>query len=207
MHRHQIRNTLLLVAGALIWGVAFVAQAVGSGYVGAYTFLACRSWLACAFLLGLLLVRRRLAVTTLVMMRWNGYAAIHALCGGLLFVALAEGEGRQYLVYGLGNLACLGALVMFPIFGKERIRNDSFLSVSFGVAVQLLMLLGRTAAAAALGFPGEALVGFITTDTLSVLFTAVLMWIIRRIEGLFEDQKHYLLRVQAEQQTERGVKH
>lgn len=147
------------------------------------------------------------AVTTLVMMRWNGYAAIHALCGGLLFVALAEGEGRQYLVYGLGNLACLGALVMFPIFGKEQIRNDSFLSVSFGVAVQLLMLLGRTAAAAALGFPGEALVGFITTDILSVLFTAFLMWIIRRIEGLFEDQKHYLLRVQAEQQTERGVKH
>ena len=61
MQQHQIRNTLLLVLGALIWGVAFVAQAVGSGYVGAYTFLACRSWLACVFLAGLILVRRRLA--------------------------------------------------------------------------------------------------------------------------------------------------
>lgn len=57
----QLRNTLLLVAGALIWGVAFVAQAVGSGYVGPYTFLACRSWLACLFLAGMLLVRRPLA--------------------------------------------------------------------------------------------------------------------------------------------------
>ena len=41
--------------------MAFAAQSVGSGYVGAYTFLACRSWLACIFLVGLLLVRRRLA--------------------------------------------------------------------------------------------------------------------------------------------------
>ncbi len=53
LDRTQLRNTLLLVLGALIWGVAFVAQSVGSGYVGAYTFLAARSWLACAFLLGL----------------------------------------------------------------------------------------------------------------------------------------------------------
>lgn len=58
LDRTQLRNTLLLVLGALIWGVAFVAQSVGSGYVGAYTFLAARSWLACAFLLGLLAVRR-----------------------------------------------------------------------------------------------------------------------------------------------------
>ena len=29
--RVQLRNTLLLVLGALIWGVAFVAQSVGSG--------------------------------------------------------------------------------------------------------------------------------------------------------------------------------
>ena len=42
-NRVQLRNTLLLVLGALIWGVAFVAQSVGSGYVGAYTFLAARS--------------------------------------------------------------------------------------------------------------------------------------------------------------------
>ncbi|MFZ2415169.1 MAG: EamA family transporter, partial [Gemmiger qucibialis] len=47
--KKQLRNTLLLLLGALIWGTAFVAQSVGSGYVGPYTFLAARSWLACAF--------------------------------------------------------------------------------------------------------------------------------------------------------------
>ena len=56
--KKQLRNTLLLLLGALIWGTAFVAQSVGSGYVGPYTFLAARSWLACAFLIVLVLLRR-----------------------------------------------------------------------------------------------------------------------------------------------------
>lgn len=58
MDKKQLRNTLLLVCAAFIWGTAFVAQSVGSGYMGAFTFLAGRSWLACVFLLGLLFVRR-----------------------------------------------------------------------------------------------------------------------------------------------------
>ena len=58
MDKKQLRNTLLLICAAFIWGTAFVAQSVGSGYMGAYTFLASRSWLACVFLMGMLLVRR-----------------------------------------------------------------------------------------------------------------------------------------------------
>ena len=46
MNSKQIRNTLLLTLTALVWGCAFVAQSVGAEYVGAFTFLASRSWLA-----------------------------------------------------------------------------------------------------------------------------------------------------------------
>ena len=49
MDKKQLRNTLMLMACAFIWGTAFVAQSVGSDYMGPYTFLASRSWLACAF--------------------------------------------------------------------------------------------------------------------------------------------------------------
>src|SRR5699024_12402903 len=45
----QTRNTLLLVLCALIWGLAFVAQSAGAA-LAPFTFLACRSWLAVAFL-------------------------------------------------------------------------------------------------------------------------------------------------------------
>ena len=63
MDKKQMRNTLLLVGAAFIWGTAFVAQSVGSGYVGPYTFLASRSWLACVFLLGLMAVLRKMGKT------------------------------------------------------------------------------------------------------------------------------------------------
>ena len=43
MRKTQIRNSLLLLLTAVIWGVAFVAQSVGMDYVGAFTFNAVRS--------------------------------------------------------------------------------------------------------------------------------------------------------------------
>lgn len=144
------------------------------------------------------------AVVALVMMRWSGYAAIHAVFGGLFFTALSGGTWQHYIIYGAGNLLSLLALVMFKVYDKERVRQDAFLALAFALITQLLMQLGRAAVAAILGFPAAACLGFITTDLLSALFTLFIIWIVRRIEGLFEDQKHYLLRVQSEQKVERG---
>lgn len=143
-------------------------------------------------------------MTALVMMRWSGWAAIPAGLGGVLFVWLSGGNFQQMLIYVLGNLASLLALFLFKLFCKEKIRKDGFLAVVFAIAVQLLMQLGRAAMAMVLGHSAEACIGFITTDILSMLFTVFIIWTARRIEGLFEDQKNYLLRIQREQQVERG---
>jgi sensor histidine kinase YesM len=124
--------------------------------------------------------------------------------GGLMFAWLSGGNLQQTLIYVLGNLASLAALLMFRMFGKERIRKDSFLAVTFAIAVQLLMQLGRAAMGSVFGYPTAAIIGFITTDILSILFTVFIVWTVRRIEGLFEDQRNYLLRIQREQQVERG---
>ena len=139
------------------------------------------------------------AVVALVMMRWNGYAAVHALLGGILYTVLAGGTWQHALIYGGGNLLSLLALLMLKHFGKERVRKEAVLAVVFAVCTQALMWLGRAGLAFVLGFERAACLGFITTDVLSGLFTAVIIWIVRRIEGLFEDQKHYLLRLQSEQ--------
>lgn len=138
------------------------------------------------------------AMVALVMMRWSGYGAIHAVVGGIAFTVLSGGSWEHAVIYGVGNLAAMLALVMFRIFGKERIRKDGFLSLMFALLVQLLMQLGRAGIAALLGHSGAACLGFITTDILSELFTLFVIWIARRIEGLFEDQKNYLLRIQSE---------
>ena len=142
------------------------------------------------------------AVTALVMMRWNGYAAIPAFLGGLLFTFLSGGTIQHYLIYSLGNLLSLLALILFKLMGKEAIRTDGLMTMFFAFTVQILMQLGRAGVAFLFGNPAGVCLGFITTDALSILFTVCVIWVTRRIEGLFEDQKKYLLRIQKERQTE-----
>ncbi len=142
------------------------------------------------------------AITALVMMRWNGWAAVHAVLGGLVFTALAGGSFQQYVIYCVGNLLSLLALVLFKLIGKEKIRQDALSTMFFAFCVQLLMQLGRAGVAYLMGIPAGACIGFITTDALSILFTVCVIWVTRRIEGLFEDQKNYLLRTQKERQVE-----
>lgn len=142
------------------------------------------------------------AVTAIVMMRWGGWAGIHAAAGGLLYAWLRQGSWQQLLTYCLGNLAALAPLVMLKLLGKERIRKSAFLSVMFALAVQLLMQAGRALMAFLLGTEPGACLGYITTDVLSTLLTLVIIWIVRKADGLFEDQKHYLLRLESERQVE-----
>ena len=140
------------------------------------------------------------AVTAIVLMRWGPWAAIHAVLGGLVFCLASRGSARQMLIYCAGNLLSLAALLPLRLLGSERIRKDGFLSVCFGLLVLLLMQLGRAVMALMLGAGFSACLGFFTTDALSLLFTGVIIWIARRLDGIFENQKHYLLRIHKEEE-------
>lgn len=140
------------------------------------------------------------AVTAIVLMRWGPWAAIHAVLGGLVFCLASRGSARQMLIYCAGNLLSLAALLPLRLLGSERIRKDGFLSVCFGLLVLLLMQLGRAVMALMLGTGFSACLGFFTTDALSLLFTGVIIWIARRLDGIFENQKHYLLRIHKEEE-------
>lgn len=92
-------------------------------------------------------------VVGLGMMRWGGWAAVHAVLGGILFTALSHGTAQHFIIYGVGNLLSMLALVLFKIFGKERIRKDALLTLAFALRVQVLMQLGRAGIALVLGTP------------------------------------------------------
>lgn len=141
-------------------------------------------------------------VTALVMMRWGAWAVIHSILGGLIYAVLSGGTVQHYLIFGAGNAFAMLALVLLKHPGKEQIRLNPVYTLLFAFAVQTLMLLGRAAVAGVLGFERAALLGFITTDALSILFTMVALWSIRRMDGLFEDQIHYLLRINQERSVE-----
>ena len=143
------------------------------------------------------------AVTAIVMMRWGAWALIHAALGGLVYCLAQRASGEQYAIYMLGNLLAAAALALLRRPGRDRIRQDALMAMVFGACVQVLMQLGRALVALIFGEGLMVSVNFLLTDALSILFTAVILWIARRLDGVFEDQKSYLLRLQAEQERER----
>lgn len=113
----------MLMACAFIWGTAFVAQSVGSDYMGPYTFLASRSWLACAFLLGLMAVLRKMGKTNPAAEPgfWQNKKVL--LRGGIFCgVALFAASAAQQMGIGTTSTAKAGFMtalyvVLVPVAG------------------------------------------------------------------------------------------
>ena len=144
------------------------------------------------------------ALCAIVLMRWGAWAGLHALLGGAAFCLASGGSPKQLAIYALGNLFCLLALPLLRGKGKEKIRADKLFTIFFALAVVLAMQLGRAVVALVLGTPIETCVGFFTTDSLSDVFTMVVVSLARRLDGIFEDQKRYLRRLQEQQKKEKG---
>lgn len=139
------------------------------------------------------------AITSIVYMRWGAWGVIHAVEAGFVFCLFSGGTGEQFVIYCAGNALSVLAVLLLKRLGKERVRTGH-LSLVFPLLVQVLMQAGRAAAALLLGAePGSAAV-FFTTDSLSLLFTFVIIWIARKLDGVYEDQKHYLLRLHAQEE-------
>ena len=144
-------------------------------------------------------------VVAIVMIRWGPWAAIHAVIGGAVFCYMSGGGWKQYLIYCLGNLLSLAALPLVKALGgEEKVRLDALKTLLYGLCVMLLMWAGRFLLSLVLGIGAASAAGFFATDVVSLLFTLVILWIVRRLDGVFEDQYHYLLRLRAEQEEERG---
>ena len=144
------------------------------------------------------------SVVTLALMRWGPWAGLHAALGGMVF-CLASGAGvKHYIIYAVGNLLSLAALGYIKAATPEGIRQSPSKSLLLALAVTLLMQLGRALVAVVLGSAPAAALGFFTTDVITLLFTLVLIWIARRLDGIFEEQNHYLLRLKQQENEERG---
>ena len=139
------------------------------------------------------------AVTSIVYMRWGAWGAIHAVEAGFVFCFFSGASGGQFFIYCICNLVSVLAVLLLKALGKERVRTGH-LSLIFPLLVQVLMQAGRAGAALLLGAEPANTVGFFTTDSLSLLFTFVIVWIARKLDGVYEDQKHYLLRIHAERE-------
>lgn len=143
------------------------------------------------------------AVTAIVMVRWGVFAAIPAVFGAGVFCFVSGAALPQYFIYCIGNLASLLLTRFFCGVGWKRLHNSVLLAMLYGLLTALLMQLGRFALALVMGSSLRVCVGFVSTDTLSTLFAVLIVWIARRLDGMLEEQRHYLHRVAEEMERER----
>ncbi len=140
MKVNRIRQNLLPLLTAMIWGGGFVAQSVGAEHMGAFTFNALRSLVAFAFLLVLCAVLRLLR-------RQNGPAAPESswrelvlgglCCGAALAVSsYFQQKGLETSTAGKGGFITALYIVIVPIAGRllgRRVPRAVWASVALAV--------------------------------------------------------------------------
>ena len=147
---NQTKNSMLLMLCALIWGTAFVAQSAGSG-MGAFSFLAGRSWMAVLVLLPTVKAfdalhhrqgkpdgKPKTASERKLLLKAG------LMCGTLLFLASAAQQLGITLDPSTAKAGFLTAMyvVLVPVFGLFLGRKGSAqLWVSMAIAVVGLYLL------------------------------------------------------------------
>ncbi len=144
-------------------------------------------------------------VTSIVYMRWGWWGLFHAFLGGTAFCAASGAVLNYYIIYCLGNLFSGFAMLALSMAGKEKVRNGSWLKLGFPMLVLLCMQAGRAIVAMVMGASPAGATGFFTTDSISMLFTIVVVWIASQLDGVYEDQKHYLLRLSEKEKAEKEV--
>lgn len=160
----QTKNSLLLLLCSLIWGTAFVAQSAGSG-MGAYSFLAGRSWLAVLVLIPTVMVfdaiRRKSGTDAKPKTAAEKKKLLAAgfVCGTLLFAASAAQQIGITINPSTAKAGFLTAMyvVLVPVFGlffRRRVSLPVWIAVALSVgALYLLCIKGSFSLA-----PGDLLV-------------------------------------------------
>ena len=148
MKTSKLRNSLLLLLTATIWGVAFVAQSVGMEYVGPYTFNSVRNFIGsavlipCVYLLNKInppakkdstLEEKKHARKTLII---GGIC-----CGTLLALASSFQQiGIQYTTVGRAGFITACYIIIVPILGMFFFKKKCGISIWIAVALSLIGL-------------------------------------------------------------------
>lgn len=145
MRTNWIRQNVLPVLAALIWGTAFVFQSVGADYVGPFTFNAARSAVAFLFLLVLCVVLRLMRKRAGEEESRHSFPtyrrdlALGGVCCGVALTVAAnlQQKGIESTTPGKAGFITALYIVIVPIFGlflKKRAPKSIWLGIVLAVA-------------------------------------------------------------------------
>lgn len=151
MNSKAMRSNLMLVLTAFIWGVAFVAQSVGMDYVGPFTFISVRNFIAALVLLPCIrLLDKATPSKTLSENDKNSHGGSTLIIGGIvcgicLAVASAFQQiGIAYTTVGKAGFITAMYIVIVPILGLfvgKRVRIIAWISVAISVVGLYLLCM------------------------------------------------------------------
>jgi drug/metabolite transporter (DMT)-like permease len=118
MNKFVLRQSLILLLTAIIWGVAFVAQSVGMDYVEPFTFIAVRNVIGVIVLLPVVYIMDRKKGQSNEKEEKKDLVTGGVACGVLLFIASAFQQfGVKYTSVGKAGFITAMYIVLVPIIG------------------------------------------------------------------------------------------
>lgn len=145
-------HILLLLLAAFFWGTTFVAQSIGADYVGAFTYLAGRSWIAVVFLTPIIRVMDKFADKRGIDNRRPKNAADRKqlaiagiLCGASLCVAsAAQQTGMAYTTASKAGFITALYVILVPIvsiFFKKKPSAHIWICVAASLVGMYLLCM------------------------------------------------------------------
>lgn len=152
----QMKNNVLLVLTALIWGCAFVAQSVGMDYVGPFTFNAVRCLIGAAVLIPVILFMdksaRKSGLTDEEMKSRRGDRKTlftGGICCGLALGIASSLQQWGILFTTVGKAGFITAMyiVLVPVFGifiGKKVRPVIWFCVALAAAGLYFLCMNET---------------------------------------------------------------
>ncbi len=143
MKNKTLAGNLILLLGALIWGVAFVFQVEGMDHVPPVTFMASRCFLATVFLAVLAMIVHKPANA----FRFNKATLKGGVICGLLITAANNLQqiGIQYTTAGKAGFITGLYMLLVPIYGailfRKRVDLKTWVSVLIGAFGMYLLCI------------------------------------------------------------------
>ena len=175
---------------AMLCGITAIFEAIAT--------LASTQW----FVLQAMTVSIVLTMVCITMMRWGKYAILPAFVGSFVYCLASNATIPQFIIYCGGSLFCLLPLPLLLILTKDKVRTNIVIRSVFVLETYLVIAVGRWLCSLPFNLSIETLSSFIFTDVLSLLFAVVVMSLAKNADGLIEDQRDYLIRIEEERLQE-----
>ena len=124
-----VRNSLLLLLTATIWGVAFVAQSVSMDYIGGFTFNAVRNLIGALTLLPVIKVldKTRSEAEKKCESSASGRKTllIGGICCGIMLCLAGNFQqfGIKYTTVGKAGFITACYIIIVPIIGEKEMQS------------------------------------------------------------------------------------